>query len=76
MRGAVFVAIAAAIGNLLQGWDNATIAGNFCILNISIFRPFSVLWLLGFTTMRPSSNHLMNKFGDYSIIADPYAVRS
>ncbi|KAF8029192.1 hypothetical protein BT93_E1761 [Corymbia citriodora subsp. variegata] len=27
MRGAVFVAIAATIGNLLQGWDNATIAG-------------------------------------------------
>ncbi|GLT29243.1 hypothetical protein SLA2020_041200 [Shorea laevis] len=27
MRGAVFVAVAAAIGNLLQGWDNATIAG-------------------------------------------------
>uniref|UniRef100_A0A0D9XS01 Major facilitator superfamily (MFS) profile domain-containing protein n=1 Tax=Leersia perrieri TaxID=77586 RepID=A0A0D9XS01_9ORYZ len=27
MRGAVAVAIAAAIGNLLQGWDNATIAG-------------------------------------------------
>ncbi|KAL6226893.1 hypothetical protein ACLB2K_000852 [Fragaria x ananassa] len=27
MWGAVFVAIAAAIGNLLQGWDNATIAG-------------------------------------------------
>lgn len=28
MRGAVFVAIAAAIGNFLQGWDNATIAGS------------------------------------------------
>ncbi|GJN39412.1 hypothetical protein PR202_gb28529 [Eleusine coracana subsp. coracana] len=27
-RGAVLVAIAAAIGNLLQGWDNATIAGS------------------------------------------------
>ncbi|KAF8405584.1 hypothetical protein HHK36_010491 [Tetracentron sinense] len=27
MRGAVLVAIAAAVGNLLQGWDNATIAG-------------------------------------------------
>nr|DAD41864.1 TPA_asm: hypothetical protein HUJ06_016187 [Nelumbo nucifera] len=27
MKGAVFVAIAAAVGNLLQGWDNATIAG-------------------------------------------------
>jgi hypothetical protein len=27
MRGAVLVAVAAAIGNLLQGWDNATIAG-------------------------------------------------
>lgn len=29
MSGAVVVAIAAAIGNLLQGWDNATIAGLF-----------------------------------------------
>jgi hypothetical protein len=28
MTGAVLVAIAASIGNLLQGWDNATIAGN------------------------------------------------
>ncbi|KAL3627733.1 Monosaccharide-sensing protein 2 [Castilleja foliolosa] len=28
MRGAVLVAFAAAIGNLLQGWDNATIAGS------------------------------------------------
>ncbi|ONK57232.1 uncharacterized protein A4U43_C10F17960 [Asparagus officinalis] len=27
MNGALFVAIAAAVGNLLQGWDNATIAG-------------------------------------------------
>ncbi|XP_015697381.1 monosaccharide-sensing protein 2-like [Oryza brachyantha] len=27
MEGAVLVAIAASIGNLLQGWDNATIAG-------------------------------------------------
>ncbi|XP_057542417.1 monosaccharide-sensing protein 2-like [Amaranthus tricolor] len=27
MRGAVFAAIAATMGNLLQGWDNATIAG-------------------------------------------------
>ncbi|KAL4302372.1 hypothetical protein GQ457_10G019330 [Hibiscus cannabinus] len=27
MSGAVLVAVAAAIGNMLQGWDNATIAG-------------------------------------------------
>ncbi|XP_042508039.1 monosaccharide-sensing protein 2-like [Macadamia integrifolia] len=27
MRGAVLVAIAATMGNLMQGWDNATIAG-------------------------------------------------
>lgn len=27
MNSAVLVAIAAAIGNFLQGWDNATIAG-------------------------------------------------
>lgn len=29
MSGAVFVAVAAAVGNLLQGWDNATIAGTW-----------------------------------------------
>eukprot|EP00257_Ricinus_communis_P028037 XP_025015451.1 monosaccharide-sensing protein 2 [Ricinus communis] len=28
MRGAVLVALAAAVGNMLQGWDNATIAGS------------------------------------------------
>ncbi|KAL7192810.1 hypothetical protein ACSBR2_024598 [Camellia fascicularis] len=28
MSGAVLIAIAAAIGNFLQGWDNATIAGS------------------------------------------------
>lgn len=27
MKGAALVAIAASIGNFLQGWDNATIAG-------------------------------------------------
>lgn len=27
MSGAVLAAVAAAVGNLLQGWDNATIAG-------------------------------------------------
>ncbi|KAJ6929655.1 hypothetical protein NC652_013518 [Populus alba x Populus x berolinensis] len=28
MRGAVLVALAATVGNLLQGWDNSTIAGS------------------------------------------------
>ncbi|KAK9740198.1 hypothetical protein RND81_03G018500 [Saponaria officinalis] len=28
MKGAVYVALAATIGNFLQGWDNATIAGS------------------------------------------------
>ncbi|KAM0843393.1 hypothetical protein ACQ4PT_057736 [Festuca glaucescens] len=28
MRGAALVALAAAMGNMLQGWDNATIAGS------------------------------------------------
>lgn len=37
MRGAVFVAIAAAIGNFLQGWDNATIAGIFASSNIILY---------------------------------------
>jgi len=33
MRSVVLVALAAAIGNMLQGWDNATIAG----ISLSIF---------------------------------------
>jgi len=33
MSGAVLVALAAAIGNFLQGWDNATIAGIFLAMN-------------------------------------------
>ncbi|WOK94796.1 hypothetical protein Cni_G03501 [Canna indica] len=38
MKGAVLVAIAAAIGNMLQGWDNATIAG----ANLYIKREFKL----------------------------------
>ncbi|RZC45775.1 hypothetical protein C5167_038722 [Papaver somniferum] len=38
MRGAVLVAIAASIGNMLQGWDNATIAGS----NLYIKKEFSL----------------------------------
>lgn len=39
MKAAVLVAIAATIGNFLQGWDNATIAGtcsNFQALSITL----------------------------------------
>lgn len=38
MSGAVLVAVAAAIGNLLQGWDNATIAGHFVTSQSHILR--------------------------------------
>jgi len=37
MSGAVLIAIAATIGNLLQGWDNATIAGNFFLQIANLF---------------------------------------
>lgn len=36
MSGSVLVAVAAAVGNFLQGWDNATIAGSF-ILSLLFF---------------------------------------
>lgn len=36
MSGAVLVAVAAAIGNLLQGWDNATIAGDLILMFFEI----------------------------------------
>lgn len=35
----MLVAIGAAIGNLLQGWDNATIAGN-CFSCLVLSLPF------------------------------------
>lgn len=37
MKGAVLVAIAASIGNFLQGWDNATIAGILTSFDFFIF---------------------------------------
>ena len=39
MNGAVLVAIAATIGNFLQGWDNATIAGNRLALLYHFYSP-------------------------------------
>ena len=48
MSGAVLVAVAAAVGNLLQGWDNATIAGNIqiqtCFKGITWF--FVVIFII------------------------------
>jgi hypothetical protein len=43
MNGAVLVAVVAAIGNLLQGWDNATIAG--IILFQTCFKGMKMLFL-------------------------------
>lgn len=46
MSGAVLVALVAAVGNLLQGWDNATIAGNLPFLHIFIpfFSSYAMLY--------------------------------
>lgn len=46
MNGAVLVAIVAAIGNLLQGWDNATIAGN--LLFQTCFEDMEMLFVVFF----------------------------
>jgi hypothetical protein len=43
MATAVLVAIAASIGNLLQGWDNATIAGIFFIFFVASIPEFILL---------------------------------
>jgi hypothetical protein len=44
MAGSVLVAIAASIGNLLQGWDNATIAGN--TYDSSFKKKFIHVWIV------------------------------
>ena len=41
MRGAALVAIVATIGNFLQGWDNATIAGTSSFMYILLTIYFS-----------------------------------
>ncbi|CAL9051867.1 unnamed protein product [Musa banksii] len=42
MRGAVLVAVAASIGNLLQGWDNATIAGMYILTVLYVKKEFKL----------------------------------
>ncbi|MBA0758813.1 hypothetical protein Gotri_021778 [Gossypium trilobum] len=42
MGGAVLVAVAAAIGNFLQGWDIATIAGNLLLFSSSLISPSGI----------------------------------
>ncbi|KAK2351348.1 monosaccharide-sensing protein [Trifolium repens] len=71
MSGAVIVAVAAAIGNLLQGWDNATIAGSI----LYIKREFQLeseptveglivaMSLIGATVVTTCSGALSDLFG-------------
>lgn len=42
MNGAALVAIVATIGNLLQGWDNATIAGMY-LISFAFFESNTIL---------------------------------
>ncbi|KAG2319634.1 hypothetical protein Bca4012_054122 [Brassica carinata] len=46
MKGATLVALAATIGNFLQGWDNATIAGAMIYINKDMNLPTSVQGLV------------------------------
>ncbi|CAH2036690.1 unnamed protein product [Thlaspi arvense] len=46
MKGATLVALAATIGNFLQGWDNATIAGAMIYINKDLNLPTSVQGLV------------------------------
>ncbi|XP_038884927.1 monosaccharide-sensing protein 2-like [Benincasa hispida] len=46
MKGAVLVALAASIGNFLQGWDNATIAGAMVYIKKDIVLSSSVEGLI------------------------------
>ncbi|AAD30608.1 Sugar transporter [Arabidopsis thaliana] len=46
MKGATLVALAATIGNFLQGWDNATIAGAMVYINKDLNLPTSVQGLV------------------------------
>ena len=43
----MLVAVAAAVGNLLQGWDNATIAGNILFeIRFKGLKYFSIVFFM------------------------------
>lgn len=48
MKGAVLAAIAASIGNFLQGWDNATIAGTHNFFLLAFLECLHLIFLLFF----------------------------
>ncbi|CAM8886800.1 unnamed protein product [Rhodiola kirilowii] len=48
MRGAVLVALAAAVGNMLQGWDNSTITAAMFIANLTMY---TVNLIIGYILM-------------------------
>lgn len=69
MRGAVFVALAATIGNFLQGWDNATIAGGIVYIKEDLDLGSTVeglvvaMSLIGATVITTSSGPISDWLG-------------
>uniref|UniRef100_A0A7N0UTR0 Major facilitator superfamily (MFS) profile domain-containing protein n=1 Tax=Kalanchoe fedtschenkoi TaxID=63787 RepID=A0A7N0UTR0_KALFE len=69
MKGAVLVAIAASIGNLLQGWDNATIAGAIVYIKSELDLSSSVegivvaMSLIGATVITTCSGAISDSVG-------------
>nr|XP_016503266.1 PREDICTED: monosaccharide-sensing protein 2-like [Nicotiana tabacum] len=69
MNGAVLVALAATIGNFLQGWDNATIAGAVVYIKKELTLDASVeglvvaMSLIGATLVTTCSGPISDSFG-------------
>ncbi|CAI8590647.1 unnamed protein product [Vicia faba] len=69
MKGAVLVAIAASIGNFLQGWDNATIAGSILYIKKDLAMQTTMeglvvaMSLIGATVITTCSGPISDWFG-------------
>ncbi|CAK9313263.1 unnamed protein product [Citrullus colocynthis] len=69
MKGAVLVALAASVGNFLQGWDNATIAGAMVyikkdmVLNSSVEGLIVAISLIGATIITTCSGPISDWVG-------------
>ncbi|OIW14771.1 hypothetical protein TanjilG_05392 [Lupinus angustifolius] len=69
MKGAILVAIAASIGNFLQGWDNATIAGAIVYIKKDLGLETSVeglvvaMSLIGATVITTCSGTISDRVG-------------
>ncbi|CAI8596973.1 unnamed protein product [Vicia faba] len=80
MKGSVLVAIAASIGNFLQGWDNATIAGSILYIKKDLALQTTMeglvvaMSLIGATVITTCSGPISDWLGRRPMLLDGFGI--